>query len=194
LTTVKEKIEQKAKHIEKWQKENPGLSWVTSEHPQNEPKIYITHEILNSKAFRSLSRNGHLLLLDFLSKRRMVQGKSYKKKVWVCENNGNIIFPYSEAKERGFTATQMRNGIDELQSKGFIDIAHQGQGGRAPAKGAGDPTRYWIDDRWKEYGTPDFMPPKNPRVKDNKQDRGFQRAWKDPVLREQMLKKRSNRK
>ena len=63
--------------------------------------------------------------------------------------------------------------IDELQQKGFIDITHQGKGGRKPANGTGDVSLYWIDDRWKEYGTNDFRPPRNPRIKDNRKGRGW---------------------
>ena len=41
--------------------------------------------------------------------------------------------------------------IDELIDKGFIDIAEQGNG-----TGGGWRTKYWIDDRWKRWGKPDF--------------------------------------
>ena len=89
------------------------------------------------------------------------------------ENNGELVYPYTEAVENGFTKAQFRSAIDELQQKGFIDITHQGKGGRKPAKGTGDVTTYWIDDRWIDYGTDDFRPPRNSRKKDNRKGRGW---------------------
>ncbi|MBA7532126.1 hypothetical protein ES705_24352 [subsurface metagenome] len=55
----------------------------------------------------------------------------------------------------------------------MIDITHHGRGGRKPQKGTGDVSRYWIDDRWQNWGTDDFKPPRNPRKKDSRKDRGW---------------------
>ena len=99
--------------------------------------------------------------------------KRNRKKVWVCENNGDIIYPYAEAEKNGFTRDQFRNSIDQLQENGLLDITHQGKGGRKPAKGTGDVSRYLIDDRWRDYGTDDFKQPRNPRKKDSRKGRGW---------------------
>nr|BDD46984.1 hypothetical protein 2 [Desulfobacteraceae bacterium] len=173
MVTVFEDIKNKIEKAKKWEEANSELSWCSPEYPENKGKVYITKEILESQAYRSLSKIAMLLYQDFLAKRIMKQIKSNKKKVWVIENNGHIIFPYAEAEERGYSRDQFRNGIDELQRKGFIDITHQGKGGRKPAKGTGDVSRYWIDDRWREYGTDDFRLPRKPRQKDTRQGRGW---------------------
>jgi hypothetical protein len=170
MVTVTEVVREKIEKAAKWREAN---SWCNSEYPQDEAKIYITKELLESEAYRSLSRCALLIYQDFLAKREMVAIKRNRKKVWVINNNGEIIYPYSEAEEKGFSRQQFIKSIDELQQKGLIDITHQGKGGRKSAKGTGDVSKYWIDDRWLDYETEDFRLPRNPRVKDERKDRGW---------------------
>ena len=170
MVTVAENERAKIEKAARWRRENP---WCSPEYPQDEAKIYITRDLLESEAYRSLSRCAMLIYQDFLAKREMVAIKRNRKTAWVINNNGEIIYPYSEAKENGFSNDQFRNAIDELQRKGFIDIKHQGKGGRKPAKGAGDVSKYWIDDRWLDYGNEDFRPPRKPRIKDRRKGRGW---------------------
>ena len=170
MVTVEEHVRNKIEHAKKWRIEN---SWYSPEYFKDESKIYVTKEMLASKAYTSLSRCAMLIYQDFLAKREMVSTKRDRKPVWQINNNGEIIYPYTEAIKNGFTRDQFRNGIDELQQKGFIDITHHGKGGRKPAKGTGDVSKYWIDDRWQDYGTDDFRPPRNPREKDTRKGRGW---------------------
>jgi len=190
MTTVEQNIKQKIAKVKKWEEANPGLCWYNQEYKEEEGKIYITNELLNSVAYRSLSRVAMLLIQDFLSKRIM---KRVSKKRWVCENNGKIVFPFSEALEKGYSSNQFRNGLDELQSKGLLDITHQGKGGRKPLKGMADVSLYWIDDRWKEYGTENFRPPRNPRKKDTRQHRGWALLMKDPKRKKEIIRKRKEK-
>ena len=140
VPTIEESIKRKIEKAKNWEIANPGLSWCDSGYLVDEPKIYITKELLNSPAYRSLSRAALLIYQDFLAKRIMKAVKRNRKKLWVTENNGEIIYPYSEALEKGFLRDVFRNSIDELQEKGLIDITHCGKGGRKPANGAGDVT------------------------------------------------------
>jgi len=189
MVTVSESVRAKIEKDAKWREENP---WHSPEYSNNEEKIYITKELLKSKAYRSLSRVAMLLYQDFLEKREMVPIKRNRKTVWVINNNGEICYPYWQAKEKGFSSDQFRNGIDELQQKGLIDITHQGKGGRKPKDGQGDVTLYWIDDRWIDYGTDDFRPPRKPREKDTRKGRG---GWtminQNPKLKKEIIKKRN---
>ncbi len=173
MPTVSEAIDEKIKKRAKWQDANPGLKWSNPEHPEDEPKIYIAKELLESSAYRSLSRVALLIYQDFLSKRILKRINRNKRKAWICENNGNIIYLYLEAEENGFSRVQFRNAIDELQDKGLIDITHQGRGGRKPQKGTGDVSTYWVDDRWKKWGTKEYKPPRKPRKRDSRKDRGW---------------------
>jgi hypothetical protein len=142
---IDEKVRCGIEHVKRWEEANPGLSYATEYYAEDEEKIYIAHELRESKAFRSLSRAALLIYLDFLSKRDMrpvKRGKS-RKRFWVIQNNGEIVYPYFEAEEKGFSKTIFRNAIDELQNKGLIDITHKGQGGRKPKEGTGDVTKYF---------------------------------------------------
>ena len=186
--TVAKQVKQKIANLKKWREANPGLSWDNPEYSNDEAKIYITKELLESAAYRSLSRVAMLLYQDFLSKRIM---KQISKKKWVCENNGNIVFPVSDALKKGYSRDQFRNGIDELQAKGLLDITHQGKGGRKPLKGMSDVSLYFIDDRWKKYGTDDFRPPRNPRKKDTRQGRGWALINNNPERKKEIIRKRN---
>jgi hypothetical protein len=176
MVTVAEDIKEKIARAEAWEEANPGRSWCEVVHPENEPKIYITKELIRSPAYRSLSRVAMLVYQDFLVKRIMKHANRNKRKVWVIENNGEIVYPYSEAVRKGFSRDQFRNAIDELQIKGFIDIKHLGKGGRKPSCGTGDFTKYFIDNRWCDFDEDNKRSrrsPRNPRKKDNRRGRGW---------------------
>ena len=131
--------------------------------------IWFEKDLLRSSAFRSLKKWSLLVYLDLLRKRQMDKVKSIKRSdSWVIRNNGEIVYPYSEAEKKGIGRREFRNAIDELIEKGFLDITHQGTGGRA-----GDMTRYFIDDRWSKFGTSEFQSAKNLRKKDTRKGRGW---------------------
>ncbi|PLX87903.1 MAG: hypothetical protein C0618_05710 [Desulfuromonas sp.] len=131
--------------------------------------ICFDKNLLRADAFRSLSKWSMLVYLDFLRKRQMEKVKRKNRKAeWSIKNNGDIVYPYIEAEGKGIGRREFRNAIDELIEKGFLDITHQGSGGRSA-----DMTRYLIDDRWPDYGTPSFKPAKNPRKKDKRKGVGW---------------------
>ncbi|MBC8180029.1 hypothetical protein H8E88_02790 [candidate division KSB1 bacterium] len=115
--------------------------------------------------------------------------KDRSTKRWYIKNNGEIVYPYSEALSKGLTETQFKDWIDELIEHGFLGISHQGQGGRKPQNGKGDISKYFLSNRWENFGEDDFKPEKR-RKKDKRGGRGFALIWNDPVRREAMLKKR----
>ena len=190
MASIEENINKKIAKVKRWKEANPGASWVNPDIESAEPKFYIPKEMLNSDVYRGLSRVAMLLLQDFLAKRIMKQAS---KKRWYCENNGNIIFPFQEAVEKGYSKNQYRNGFDELQGKGFLDLMHRGTGGRKPLKGNADCSKYWIDDRWKQHGTPEFKPARNPRRKDTRQGRGWALLMNNPKMKKEILEKRKKR-
>ncbi len=132
--------------------------------------IYLDKGLLRSKNFRTLSKWSMLVYLDVLRKRRMVKNKkSGRDTIWSIGNNGDIIYPYSEAEHKGIGRREFRNSIDELVERGFLDVTHWGSGGRS-----GDVTKYFLDDRWKDYGNKKkFLLAKKPRVKQSLAGRGW---------------------
>ena len=126
--------------------------------------IWFDTNLLRSLAYRSLRKWAMLVYLDFLRKRQMQEVKNKSRSsAWVIRNNGEIVYPYSEAERKGIGRREFRNAIDELIEKGFLDITHQGTGGRS-----GDMTKYFLDDRWRHYDTPALSPAKKPRQKDDR--------------------------
>lgn len=131
--------------------------------------VYLEAELLRSEALKGLTRWSILVYLRFLQKRVLVQEKHKSKSAsYRIVNNGEIVFPYREASQMGISERNFRNSIDQLQGVGLLDITRLGKGGRS-----GESTLYWIDTRWKHYGTDRFQPPKKPRIKDTIQGRGW---------------------
>jgi len=131
--------------------------------------IFLEPALLDSKAFWSLSRWSILVYSHFLRKRRLSKEKCKgKKHSYRITNNGEIVFTYREARSLGISERAFRDAIDELQEKGFIDIARYGKGGRS-----GESTLYFVDTRWRHYNTEHFQLPKKPRIKDTIQGRGW---------------------
>ena len=86
MPSVGQGIKRKIEKAKKWEAANPGQSWVNATYRSDEEKIYITKELLSSKAYRSLSRVSFLVYQDFLGKRDMFQDR--RKKTWHVVNNG----------------------------------------------------------------------------------------------------------
>jgi hypothetical protein len=119
-----------------------------------------------------------------------IKTSSRRNSEWIISNNGEIVFPYKEAQKHGISPSQFRDAIDDLIDKGFIQITHQGSGGRGKDGKDGDVTTFLLDDRWKNYGTKRFKKIDKPRVKDTRQGRGWALLMNDPVKKADILKKR----
>jgi DNA-binding MarR family transcriptional regulator len=124
--------------------------------------IYLEREMLESKAFLSLTGAAMHVLLQFYCRKQVKNvGKRNGRKSFDITNNGKIVFTYSEAKEKyGISTPRFRRAINNLIRKGFIDINHLGGGM------SGDASKYYISDRWMKYGTEEFKevePPKDTR-------------------------------
>lgn len=123
--------------------------------------IWIERELCISKAFLSLTGKSPSVLLLFFCRRQWE--KSGRKATWNQINNGEILFPYAEAKKKfGISKSTFARTLDQLIKYGFIDIAHLGGGL------VGDCTKYSISNRWKVFGTDEFVIKYRPKDK-----RGF---------------------
>ena len=99
-------------------------------------------------------------------------------------NNGEIVFPYKEAKKTfKIPKSSFARAIDKLIEYGFIDIAHLGGGL------IGDCTKYSISNRWRNYGTDNFVKKKRPKDK-----RGFgftSKNWEEKTGRKRRIESKS---
>jgi hypothetical protein len=113
--------------------------------------IFIEKASIKFLTSNRLTKTAVIVLLLFLKKRQLKDMGRQGKVRWVIVNNGEIVFPYCEAKNKyGIPATTFSRAIDQLIKFGLIDINHHG-GGMAK-----DMTTYYISDRWRDYGIPDF--------------------------------------
>jgi hypothetical protein len=136
---------------------------------KNQKPIYVDPGLIESEAFNSFKRTkSGQILMHFLRRRQWSKVKIGKKKKWVITNNGEIVFPYSEAEKFGYSRRQFNEAKRELVEHGFIDVNNEG------GIYDGDTAKYSISDRWEKYGTPEFIFKTIP--KDTRQGRGWA-AW-----------------
>lgn len=120
-------------------------------------KVWIEPEMIESEAFKSLTGKCMWILLRFLQKVTWTNTKVGGQKIRVYHKKG-LTFTYPEAQSHGISASTFNRAVGELVAKGFIDVEHQGGFyGR-------DCSRYKLSDRWKQYGTQDFIEVKKGRV------------------------------
>ena len=144
--------------------------------------IWIDREMILSSAFHKLNGRAMGVLFLFLYRRQWKQ--TSKKGKWYTTNNGEIVFPYKEAKKRfKIPKSSFARAIDSLIKYGFIDIAHLGGGL------IGDCTRYSISNRWRSYNTKRFVQKKRPKDK-----RGFgftSKNWEEKTGRKRRIESKS---
>ena len=118
-------------------------------------------ELLDSKAYRSMTKTGILVLQDFLSfvewDRKTKKYKGERKMPARMVNGDRLTFSFDEAVRRGFSRSSFNRGLTEVIERGFIRIKKHGSGLHR------DNSVYAWDDAWKQWGTADFKP--NSRLK-----------------------------
>ena len=140
--------------------------------------IWIEREMILSPAFHKLNGRAMEVLLLFLYRRQW--SRPSRKGKWYTTNNGEIVFPYKEAKKRfKIPKSSFARAIDSLIEYGFIDITHLGGGL------IGDCTKYSISNRWRNYDTDRFVQKKRP-----KDTRGFgftAKNWEEKTGRKRRI-------
>jgi len=133
---------------------------------------FVEKEILRSKAFKELPGTAIQVLMWFYLKRKLKNMGSRGKEKWIIINNGEIVFSYADAEKKyGLTRARYSRALNALIEKGFIDIDHHGGGMM------GDCTLYAISERWRNYGTDQFIPKHRPK---DKRGLGFtQKNWEE---------------
>ena len=106
--------------------------------------------LLDSKAFRSLSRKGNLVLLDFLSFVEWETTNSKHGKVSRMTNSDSLMYSFDEAKRRGIPYSTFNRALTELVERGFLTVKKHGSGLQ------NDPNVYAWSNEWKQWGTPQF--------------------------------------
>ena len=108
---------------------------------------FISREMIENEAFRQLRGSTLLTLIRFLQKRPFE--RSHRRKIVYLDDP--IAFTQAEAKYLGIGKTQHTENIRKLINFGFIDLDHQG------GAYARDYSRYKMSERWRTYGTENFL-------------------------------------
>lgn len=120
--------------------------------------IFLETDLIESKAFLKLSRTAAQVYFLFLRRRKLAKVGRKGREKWVIQNNGKIVFTYTEAEDKhGFSKPRFQRALDDLVKKGFIDITHHGGGVM------GDFSTYAISERWRDYGTTKFVSQTRPK-------------------------------
>ena len=120
--------------------------------------VRIGFQLLHSKAFMDMSYGPAIKLLNWIHEK--VRVKVDKKKRGANRYhiiNDGFSFTYREAQFRGLTPNQFARALKELCKFGFIDIKRHGSGMR------GDFSLFVISERWKKFGTSEFMQKQFPK-------------------------------
>jgi DNA-binding PadR family transcriptional regulator len=114
--------------------------------------LYLLPDLVDSKVFQELPGTALKVYLLFLRRRVMKKVGPKGRERWFIENNGKIVFTYTEALNKyGFSKPRFQRALNELVEKGFIDITHHGGGVK------GDFSTYAISERWRDYGTEKYV-------------------------------------
>jgi hypothetical protein len=124
-------------------------------------KIIIEPDIFYSEAFKGLSATALWTLMRCLQKRTWKYAD--KRKTKVIYTNDGFIFPYAEAASLGIGTTQHWKNMKVLIEKGFLDVVHQG-GWYQKYEKQKDFSIYKLSERWRLYGTKNFLPAKKDKV------------------------------
>ncbi len=117
---------------------------------------WVEREIIESDAFTGLPGKAPIVYYHFLLKRR--KNKDRKGK-WHWWNLRELTFSYREAEELGISNRAFNLAIDKLIEHGFIDIIEPGNG-----LVEGKCTLYGLSERWRKFGTPEFVPAKRKKA------------------------------
>lgn len=128
---------------------------------RNRSLCILYPDVLESDAYLSLSgRSAMVVFIRFYQKihRKRIKGRKGIKEVAIT-NNGQIIFPYSEAEELRVSRRTFNRVIHELiEDKGLIDIGEPGNWYDKL------PTKFAISERWKHFGTNRYQAVKLERI------------------------------
>ena len=141
---------------------------------KSSPVFCLKKNLVQSQAWLSLRGAAQSVYLLFRLRCKVEEVKSGGKPgkratEWVIKNNGEIVFPYKEAEKKyGISRHRFARAIDDLITKGFLDIEDSGMGYCRIA------TFYRISDRWWLYDRPDFK--QTERKKPKQSNPGFRKG------------------
>jgi len=106
-------------------------------------KIWIDRELIESRAFLSLSGFAPHLLFFVLARRRYEKQGPKGREKWTIVNGASIHLTYAEfARKYRITGPKLTRAIDQLLSRGFLEVVHVGGGFQK------DKSVYALSEKW----------------------------------------------
>jgi len=94
---------------------------------KRQERLWIDVELINFKAFNSLTGYAPQLLLHLYRKRKFENHGTKKNAKWVCINYDELNITYIEFyTKHGITKPKMLRAKDQLLARGFIKTIHSG--------------------------------------------------------------------
>lgn len=133
--------------------------------------IVLPRELIQSPAFRDMSGTAITVYLDFRCKLKVAPiGNRSRRNGWNILNNGELVYTYEEAASRGISRPAFTRALDSLIDHGFLDITATGAGQYRVT------TLYAMSDRWKKWGTDEFVEKPRRKKKPWNRQTGFQKG------------------
>ena len=123
-------------------------------HRRERRKVWIEADMFASEAYRTLPASAMWVLQRFHQKMKWTTMKRGRENYRIYERNG-LRFPYSEARDYGWSDATFYRAIRALCDRGFIDIIHRG--GAFGVSSFKDYSTYSMSERWRKWNTEDFV-------------------------------------
>jgi len=120
--------------------------------------VVLYDEIIDSKAWKSLSGTAIKVLIQFMRMRYKKIEKAGKKKYCTEDNVNSLVLTQKKAEELwNMDRRTLTKAIRELIDYGFVDLVSHGfLRLKGAAAGQKQPNVYSLSDRWKDYATPKY--------------------------------------
>ncbi|MBI9017199.1 MAG: hypothetical protein JEZ07_08065 [Phycisphaerae bacterium] len=150
----------------------PPKHWISDTTLASQDRLFISKEMLKSKAFIKLTGSAKQILLELYTRLRITKSvnkyKQQKSVSYSATNNGKLEMSYkSITNQFGYSSATTSKALDKLCKHGFIEIAELGSGVHRQSH------KIALTTNWKQWNKPDFSPNKG---KANKPiNKGFQK-------------------
>jgi len=130
-----------------------------AQHPSRGQFRLLTREMVNSKAFRSLTKGGMVMVIAMMDKIAYHRKGQHKHKgvavgTALLRNGGEFVVTINELCARGISPSSATRGRNEAWEKGFFDVLTPGT--------VHHPGRYRISQRWRDYPNGAYTPAGQP--------------------------------
>ena len=139
--------------------ENAKPYWIYETTVQQNDRLVLSKKMLRSNPFVSLTGAAKQILLELTMRLKLESYQPRKRHRdstrYYAKNNGKLVLSYKSIhKQFGYSSATISKAIDQLVSRGFIEIAELGCGVKRQSH------KIALIRNWQDYGTEAFRPGK----------------------------------